>query len=162
VDERGTIVYHRKSYRKVLGLLKGKYEGFGPTLACEKLVEVEGLQISKERPHQLMIAEGLWKPRQACKAVVHQLKARRTCYGELVQIDGSPHDWFEGRTPTCSLLVFIDDATSKLGQLSFVKSESFFRYSMAAEPILSGMASHSSPSTAINPAFPGSISLPAA
>lgn len=121
-----------ETYRKALGLLKSKYEGFGPTLACEKLVEVEGLQISKERLRQLMITEALWKPRKARKAVVHQMRARRACFGELVQIDGSPHDWFEGRAPACSLLVFIDDATGKLGQLSFVKSESFFSYAQAA------------------------------
>jgi len=121
-----------ESYQKALGLLKSKYEGFGPTLACEKLVEVEGVQISKERLRQLMIAEGLWKARKARKVEVHQMRSRRACLGELVQIDGSPHDWFEGRAPACSLLVFIDDATGKLGQLSFVKSESFFSYAQAA------------------------------
>ena len=121
-----------ETYRKVLGLLKGKYEDFGPTLACEKLVEVEGLQISKERLRQLMIAEDLWKPRKAGNVAVHQMRSRRACIGELVQIDGSPHDWFEGRAPACSLLVFIDDASGKLGQLSFVKSESFFSYARAA------------------------------
>ena len=118
--------------REALGLLKSKYEGFGPTLACEKLVEVDGLQISKESIRQLMIAEGLWKPRKARKAVVHQMRERRACFGELVQIDGSPHAWFEGRAPACSLLVFIDDATGKLGQLLFVQSESFFSYAQAA------------------------------
>jgi transposase len=118
--------------KKVLGLLQSKYKGFGPTLACEKLVELDGLQISDESVRQLMIVEGLWKPRKARKVVVHQMRERRACYGELVQIDGSSHDWFEGRAPACSLLVFIDDATGKLGQLSFVKSESFFSYSQAA------------------------------
>jgi transposase len=118
--------------QKVLGLLKGKYTGFGPTLACEKLVEVEELQISKESVRQLMITKELWRPRKARKAVVHQMRARRACFGELVQIDGSPHDWFEGRAPACSLLVFIDDATGKLGQLLFVESESFFSYAQAA------------------------------
>jgi transposase len=121
-----------KTYQKALGLLKSKYEGFGPTLACEKLVEVDGLQISKERLRQLMIAEDLWKPRKARKVAVHQMRSRRACIGELVQIDGSPHDWFEGRAPACSLLVFIDDATGKLGQLSFVKNESFFSYAQVA------------------------------
>lgn len=132
---RGRPSNHRLSeetYRKVLGLLKGKYKGFGPTLACEKLVEVEGLKISDESVRQLMIAEGLWKARKARKVAVHQMRSRRACLGELVQIDGSPHDWFEGRAPACSLLVFIDDATGRLGQLSFVKSESFFSYAQAA------------------------------
>jgi transposase len=118
--------------KKALDLLKSKYQGFGPTLACEKLVEIEGLKISNESVRQLMIVEGLWKPKKARKAVVHQMRERRACFGELIQIDGSPHDWFEGRAPACSLLVFIDDATGKLGQLSFVKSESFFSYSLAA------------------------------
>lgn len=118
--------------RQALSLLKGKYKGFGPTLACEKLVEIEGLQISVESVRQLMITEDLWKPRKARKVAVHQMRSRRACFGELVQIDGSPHDWFEGRAPACSLLVFIDDATGRLGQLSFVQSESFFSYAQAA------------------------------
>jgi transposase len=118
--------------RRALSLLKGKYKGFGPTLACEKLVESEALKISVESVRQLMITEGLWKPRKARKVAVHQMRSRRACIGELVQIDGSPHDWFEGRAPACSLLVFIDDATGRLGQLSFVKSESFFSYAQAA------------------------------
>jgi hypothetical protein len=80
-----------------------------------------------------MIAEGLWKARKAKKVVVHQLRERRACFGELVQIDGSPHDWFEGRAERCSLLVFIDDASGKLLQLRFVESESFFSYAQAAE-----------------------------
>lgn len=53
---------------------------------------------------------------------------RREAYGELVQIDGSEHRWFEDRGPACSLLVFVDDATGKLMQLRFVRSESAFTY----------------------------------
>ncbi len=53
------------------------------------------------------------------KATVHQMRERRACFDELVQIDGSPHDWFEGRAAKCSLLVFINDATGRLGQLLF-------------------------------------------
>ena len=100
--------------RKALDLLKTKYKGFGPTLAHEKLVEKEKLQLSDESVRKLMIEEGLWKPRKARKVVVHQLRQRRACFGELIQIDGSPHDWFEGRAEACVLLVFIDDATGKL------------------------------------------------
>ena len=118
--------------QKVLDLLKNKYQGFGPTLACEKLVEIEGLKISDESVRQLMIAEELWKARKARKVVTHQMRERRACFGELVQIDGSPHDWFEGRAPACTLLVFIDDATGRLGQLLFVENESFFSYCQAA------------------------------
>jgi transposase len=119
--------------KQALNLLKTKYRGFGPTLAHEKLVEKEKLQLSDESVRQLMIAEDLWKARKAKKVAVHQLRERRACFGELVQIDGSPHDWFEGRAEACVLLVFIDDATGKLVQLLFVDSESFVSYAQAAE-----------------------------
>jgi transposase len=112
--------------QKALELLTSKYKGFRPTLAHEKLVELEGLKISDESVRQLMIAEGLWKARRARKVVAHQMRERRACFGELVQIDGSPHDWFERRAPACDLLVFIEDATGRLVQLLFVESESFF------------------------------------
>jgi transposase len=121
---------------KVLDLLKSKYTGFGPTLACEKLVEVEHLKISNESVRQMMLVEGLWKAKKARKVVAHQMRERRACFGELVQIDGSPHDWFEGRAAECSLLVFIDDATGKLGELLFVENESFFSYCRATEGYL--------------------------
>lgn len=119
--------------RQVLDVLKSKYQGFGPTLAHEKLVEKEQLQLSKESVRKLMIEEQLWKARKAKKVVVHPLRERRACLGELVQIDGSPHDWFEGRSEACVLLVFIDDATGQLLQLQFVDCESFFTYAQAAE-----------------------------
>jgi hypothetical protein len=118
---------------KVLDLLKSKYKGFGPTLAHEKLVEKGKLKLSDESIRKIMIAKGLWKSRKLKKIVTHQLRERRACFGELVQIDGSAHDWFEGRAETCTLLVFIDDATGKLLQLQFADSESFFSYSQAAE-----------------------------
>jgi len=133
---RGRKGNHRLSEevkKRALNLLKTKYKGFGPTLAHEKLVEKEKLTLSDESVRKLMIEEDLWKPRKAKKVVVHQLRERRACFGELVQIDGSPHDWFEGRAEACVLLVFIDDATGKLVQLLFVKSESLFSYCQAAE-----------------------------
>jgi transposase len=119
--------------QRALDLLKTKYQGFGPTLAHEKLAEKEKLKLSDESVRKLMIEEGLWKPRKAKKVVIHQLRERRACFGELIQIDGSPHNWFEGRGPACVLLVFIDDATGQLVQLLFVESESFFSYCQAAE-----------------------------
>jgi transposase len=130
---KGNNRLDEKVIRKALDLLKGKYKGFGPTLAHEKLVEKEKLKISDESVRQLMITEGLWKARKAKKATIHQLRERRACEGELVQIDGSPHAWFEGRADACVLLVFIDDATGKLQQLQFAVNESFFSYSEAAQ-----------------------------
>jgi transposase len=75
--------------QQVLDLLKGKYEGFGPTLTHEKLTEVHKLEISRESVRKLMIVEGLWKSKRAKKPSAHQLRERRACFGELIQIDGS-------------------------------------------------------------------------
>jgi len=76
-----------------------------------------------------MIAKGLWKARQKRKEKpVFQLRERRERFGELIQIDGSPHDWFEGRGPYCTLIVFIDDATSKLTALRFSPTETTQAY----------------------------------
>lgn len=119
--------------QKAIELIRNKYTDFGPTLAHEKLVEKEGMRLSVESVRKLMIGEGIWKARRVRKIITHQMRQRRACFGELVQIDGSPHDWFEGRTERCTLLVFIDDATGKLLQLLFVKSESFFSYCEAVE-----------------------------
>jgi transposase len=130
---KGNNRLDEKVLRTALDLLKGKYKGFRPMLAWEKLVEKENLKISVESVRQLMIVEGIWKARKAKKAVIHQLRERRACVGELVQIDGSPHAWFEGRAEACVLLVFIDDASGKLQQLHFAVNESFFSYSEAAE-----------------------------
>ena len=118
--------------QRVLDLILDRYRDFGPTLACEKLREVHGLQISDESVRKIMLAEGLWKHRRKRKPRVFQMRERRACFGELVQIDGSDHDWFEGRSPRCTLLVFVDDATGKLVELWFVPHESFFGYCEAA------------------------------
>jgi transposase len=111
-----------------IDLLHSRYADFGPTLAHEKLVEVHQLKLGKESVRQLMIAEGLWKPRRKKRQTVHQMRLRRSCRGELVQIDGSPHAWFEDRGPKCNLLVYIDDATGELMELFFTPSESTFSY----------------------------------
>jgi hypothetical protein len=113
---------------KVRDLLYERYADFGPTLAQEKLTEIHGLRISRESVRRLMIAEGLWKPKKLKRVPVHQMRERRACRGELVQIDGSPHAWFEDRGPKCSLLVFIDDATGELMELYFTQVESTFSY----------------------------------
>ncbi len=133
--QRGQPSHHQLDAvmeQRALDLLKTRYGGFGPTLAHEKLVEREALKISLGSLRKLMIEEGLWKAKKARKMTAYQMRERRACFGELVQIDGSPYDWFEGRAPRCTLLVFIDDATGKLVQLQFVESESFFTYCQAA------------------------------
>jgi transposase len=117
--------------QQALDLLKAKYADFGPTLAHEKLTEVHKLRLSRESVRRIMIEEGLWKPRRAKKPSAHQMRERRACFGELVQIDGSDHAWFEDRGPKCTLLVYIDDATGKLLELWFVPDETFFGYAEA-------------------------------
>jgi transposase len=134
-QRRGKESNHRldeEVTRRALDLIQAKYKGFGPTLAHEKLSEVHQIRISRESVRKLMIEEGLWKPRRAKKPPVHQLRERRACCGELVQIDGSEHAWFEDRGPKCTLLVYIDDASGKLLELWFVESESFFAYCEAS------------------------------
>jgi transposase len=117
-----------KIVQRAIDLIYEHYQDFGPTLAHEKLTEVHGLEVSDESVRRLMVAEGLWKPKRAKKPSVHQMRERRACFGELVQIDGSDHDWFEGRAPRCTLLVYIDDATGQLGELWFVPEETTFAY----------------------------------
>lgn len=118
--------------QQALDLLKEKYTDFGPTLAHEKLSEVHKIEISRESVRQLMIVEKIWKPRRAKQPPTHQMRERRACVGELVQIDGSDHAWFEGRGAKCTLLVFVDDATGQLQELWFVPDETFFAYCEAS------------------------------
>ena len=108
-----------KTIKRACQLLRARYHDFGPTLAAEKLA-IEGVSLSVETVRQLLIREGLWKAKRVRRVVIHQLRERRARLGELVQIDGSPHAWFEGRAPKCTLLVFVDDATSRLMYLQFV------------------------------------------
>jgi transposase len=113
---------------RVSQLLRSRYYDFGPTLAQEKLREEDDLCLSRESVRRVMISLGLWQPRRARRPVIHGLRQRRARCGELVQIDGSPHDWFEGRAPRSTLLVFVDDATSRLMHLSLVEAETTFNY----------------------------------
>ncbi|WP_246585315.1 ISNCY family transposase [Thiorhodospira sibirica] len=114
--------------QEVLALVKTHYTDFGPTLACEKLAERHGHHLSVETLRQWMVADGLWQPKQRKQARIHQRRPRRPCLGELIQIDGSPHDWFEVRGPRCTLIVFIDDATGRLMALRFVPAETTQAY----------------------------------
>lgn len=120
------MVSNRKIDQQIIthaiDIIREKYRDFGPTLAHEKLVEEHGLRYSLSFIRQEMVKEGLWEPRKKRKTHVHQLRERRACFGELVQVDGSPHDWFEGRGAQCNLNVVIDDATNN-GLFQFSKAE---------------------------------------
>jgi hypothetical protein len=122
--------------RTVLTLVREQYLDFGPTLAAEKLAERHGLRVGVETLRQWMMADGLWIDRRHRLPSPHQPRRRRACLGELVQIDGSEHAWFETRGATCTLLAFVDDATSRLMHLRFVASESAFDYFRATRAYL--------------------------
>ena len=121
---------------EVIGLIRERYSDFGPTLAAEKLFDLHGIRLGRETIRQWMMAAGFWKDRKQRMKPVHQPRNRRECVGELIQIDGSQHWWFETRGPQCTLLVYIDDATSRLMHLQFVESESTFDYFKATRTYL--------------------------
>ena len=116
---------------KIVALLRGAYQGFGPTLSAEKLCEREKISISRESVRLLQVKHGLWRPKRRREKRVFQLRERRPRFGELIQIDGSPHQWFEGRGPRCTLIVFIDDATGRLTALRFAPAETARAYLLA-------------------------------
>ena len=111
-----------------VALIREKYIDFGPTLAHEKLVTIHQLKISLSSIRSLMILNGLWNERKKKKKNIHQLRERRSKKGELVQIDGSPHHWFEDRGPKCSLLLTMDDATSAIMNGLFAPAEALWPY----------------------------------
>ena len=113
----------------------GRYADFGPTFAAEKLAERHDLKVSRETLRSWMPQAGIWMSRAERKRI-QQPRHRREHIGELVQIDGSEHRWFEDRAAACTLLVFVDDATSRLMELRFVASESTFAYFEALKAYL--------------------------
>jgi hypothetical protein len=121
---------------RVIGILRESYADFGPTLAAEKLRSGHQIDLAKETVRQLQIAAGLWIPRRLRPPKVQQPRARRACLGELVQIDGCDHRWFEDRAPACTALVYVDDATSRLMVVLFTGVESTFAYFEATRQYL--------------------------
>ena len=96
---------------RVVKLHQDRYADFGPTLACEKLAEEDGLGVSPNTLTALLKARGLWE-RKRRRGKHRKRRERRACFGSMVQKDGSHHDWFEGRASKCVMMVMIDDATS--------------------------------------------------
>lgn len=108
--------------RAVQILKHPRYAGFGPTFANEKLRADHQIVLSTPTLRAGMIRAGLWKSRNV-EPTHRAWRPRRSCVGELTQLDGSEHDWFEGRGPRCVLLLYIDDATSRLLYAAFVEHE---------------------------------------
>lgn len=123
-------------------IVRTHYTRFGPTLAAEKLAEQHAIPVSRETLRKWMIGAGLWVERKARAKTIHQPRYRRDCVGELVQIDGCVHWWFEDRGPQSTLLVFVNNATSQLMLLKFVPSESALAYLQATREYV---AAHGKP-----------------
>lgn len=104
-------------------LVRQHYADFGPQLAHEYLQREHGFGFSVETLRGWMIQAGLWQARRRRAQRVHSPRARRPCVGELVQIDGSHHDWFEGRSSKCCLIAFIDDASGRVLGAQFFAQE---------------------------------------
>jgi hypothetical protein len=98
---------------RIIELYRQKYHGFGPTLTVEKLFEIDGIEISRETVRTLLIDSGDWQKRKKSKKH-RQWRQRKEHRGEMVQMDGSHHEWFEGRGPKCVLMAYIDDATGRV------------------------------------------------
>jgi len=121
---------------QVMRILRESYADFGPTLAAEKLSERHQIVLAKETVRRIQIAAGLWVPRKLRPVKIQQPRLRRACLGELIQIDGCEHRWFEDRAPACTALVYVDDATSRLMHVHFTGAESTFAYFEATREYL--------------------------
>lgn len=125
---------HETDIKKIRAIVEKRYDDFGPTLAAEKLWECECVRISKEKLRQLMTSWRLWHPKSRKKGQVHQWRERKQHKGEMLQMDGSHHDWLEGRGPRLVLMGYIDDATNDIyGHFyeyegTFPAMDSFKRY----------------------------------
>jgi transposase len=113
---------------EVMACVRSRYGDFGPTLAAEYLRSFHGFTRSTETLRQWMIEADAWAPKRQRRKRPFQLRERRSCIGELVQIDGSPHAWLEARGPRCTLIAFIDDATSRLQYARFEPAETTRAY----------------------------------
>jgi len=125
-----------KTKLSALELVRERYSDFGPTLAREKLNEKHGFRLSVDTVRRWMVADEIWAPKSKRRDRCYQPRPRQACLGQLVQIDGCDHHWFEGRGPPCTLLVYVDDATGRLMELRFVRAESTFDYFDATESYL--------------------------
>lgn len=122
----GNRLMPQEKQARIAQLIKTTYPDFGPTLACEKLLDRDGIKCSREKVRKIMIKEGLWIAKQKKEVVIHTYRERRSCVGELVQLDGSPHKWFEDRAAPCTLIAYIDDATSRIMNGAFMDYEGTF------------------------------------
>ncbi|MDP2994314.1 MAG: ISNCY family transposase [Anaerolineales bacterium] len=98
---------------RVMDLYEERYQGFGPTLATEKLFEIDKIRLSRETLRSWLSEKGI-RYRGRKRRPHRQWRQRRSYFGEMIQIDGSHHDWLEGRGPECVLMGYVDDATGNV------------------------------------------------
>lgn len=113
--------------KAIVRIIRERYHDFGPLLAWEKITAVHNIAIGKETVRQIMIRNGIWESKKRKRSQYFSWRDRRSAYGELVQFDGSYHNWFEGRNPAlpeACLLASIDDATGKLTKAVMGENES--------------------------------------
>ena len=122
--------------QQALDLVREHYHDFGPTLASEKLAEVHDMVVGIETLRLWMIEAEIWIPHSVRARRSYQPRQRRACFGELIQIDGCNHHWFEDRGPACALLVYVDDATGTIMEMRFAESEATFDYFEATRSYL--------------------------
>lgn len=119
----------KKERTKIEALLRAKYPDFTPTFAAEKLRELHGVDRDPKTVRRIMIDLQLWQQKKRRAGETHRSwRLRKECCGEMLQFDGSYHDWFEGRggiTESC-LLAAIDDATGKITKAIFAEHEGVF------------------------------------
>jgi transposase len=122
---------------QTLRVLRERYADFGPQLAREYLAAHHGFEQCTETLRGWMIQAGLWMPKARRAQRVHPARPRRACFGELAQVDGSHHDWFEGRSAKCCLVAFIDDATGRVVGARFAPQETTESYFAVLHAVIS-------------------------
>lgn len=133
---KGNRAINQKEKDKATDLIRKYYPDFGPTFALEKLSQNHGILFGVDTLRKEMIAANLWKAKSRKIKDIHPYRERRACVGELIQLDGSPHRWFENRGNPCTLVAFIDDATSQIMDGMFVDYEGTWTLFEATEHYL--------------------------
>lgn len=119
---------------EIMDILRSEeYEGFGPTFARDKIEERQGCRLSSETIRKWMLNEGLWVPKRKKKSKAYPRRQRRGRFGDLIQGDGSRHAWFEDRGDECTMVIFVDDATSQITAAKFVPAETTQSYQQILE-----------------------------
>jgi len=117
-----------KVVKRIVELAKGKYKAFNDHHLTEKLAEQEKIKLSREKLRQLLRAHGIASPKKRRGIKHRSRRERRAAEGMMLQVDGSPHDWLEGRGPRLCLIGAIDDATGKVMGAFFAQTESSWGY----------------------------------